>query len=295
MPIQLKSNIKTGLILVSIFIAVRAFATPTYKYLTGSLHPFMIDTYIALVGLVLFGFILGWQAPKFAALKSNKKWDYLKLTAIGTAGALMLDLAIFYLPVKSFSTFVSFLPIIVGFYSGFLLKEKPSKMLWLAAALATAGAIVFKGSGFNFGVGDLLIILGVLLFAAIPIVNRKYIHEIGEKEIMFIGNALYLVPSAILAIVLGVVALPPASLHYNLIFVFSLFALFNVASLLAISVVRHLSAHTFVTLTTALVPIGAIAISIITLGETVGLHEIIGGAVMVGAAVLAAWYSNNQQ
>ena len=101
--------------LVAIFIAVRAFATPTYKYLTGSLHPFMLDTYIALVGFVLFGFILGWQVPNFSALGKDGKRDYLKLTLIGTAGSLMLDLAIFYLPVKSFAIFVSSSPIVAGF------------------------------------------------------------------------------------------------------------------------------------------------------------------------------------
>ena len=291
---QLKSNVKTGLMLVAIFIAIRAFATPIYKYLTGSLHPFMLDVYISLAGIIVLGVFLGWQVPQFSALRREDKLDFFKLTIISMVGALSLDLAIFYLPVKAFMIFISFLPIVVSFYSSFLLKEQPSKLLWLAAILATAGAIIFKSQEFSFGVGDLLVLVGILLFAVYPIVSRKYVHKIGEYELYLIDSSLYLPVAAGLAAVLGVVALPPLNFNYTLIFVFSVFAVFNLAGLLAVAATRHLPAHTFVTLTTALVPIGAIAISVFALGETIGLHEIIGGAVMISAAVLAAWYSNNK-
>jgi drug/metabolite transporter (DMT)-like permease len=278
-----------GLMLLSVYIIIRAFLTPTFKFLTSGLHPFAIDTYAGLVAVIVFGLLVKGKLPRISALTPAQRRDFYFMNIPLVIGGLSFDLALLYLPVKAFALLVSFLPIVVGFYSGILLKEAPSKVLWLAAALATFGAVVFKTSGaIEFGIGDILTIVGVLLFAITPILNRKYVKLIGVNELNFFGWVVYVAPAAILAGLVGGLVAPPTESTY-LIVLAAYAGILAVTTGLQVAVARHMTAHTFMTISTALVPIGAIAIAIAFLGESMGLQELLGGVLMISAAVLAVW------
>ncbi|MBI4015499.1 MAG: EamA family transporter [Candidatus Aenigmarchaeota archaeon] len=209
-----RSGFTYGLWLVAIFILLRSFYVPTFKFLTGSLHPLAIDTYIFLVSSIVLIFLLRGKLKNFLALEKKERKYFYMLIIPAAVGNLLLDFSILYLPVKAFVIFISAMPIIVGFYSSRLLKETPSKILWVAALLAVIGAIVFKsGSITGLGWGDLFIILGVFLFSFTPIVNRKYIKKLGTREIMFLDSVFILVPTIIAALALGVLAIPPLNTY----------------------------------------------------------------------------------
>ena len=291
-----KSSYSYGLALVAIFIVLRFFFIPTYKFLTSQLHPLAIDVYTSIFVVVVLALLLKGKLKNFSSLKPAEKLDYFKLLVPAIIGGIALDVSILYLPVKTVSVFISLLPIFVSLYSGWLLKEPVSKNLWMAAILAAVGAIIFKTGGIiEFGLGDFLVLIGVLLFAFAPILNRKFIGKVGTYELMFLGFAIGMIPIAVLAIFLGVMAPLPSDAFYLEVFAGYLIFLTLATSAIATYVVKLIPAHTFVTLTTALVPIGAISLGIFALGEKIYANEILGGAIMIGAAMLAIWASNNKK
>ncbi len=284
-----------GLGLVFLYIIFRIIIIPSYKYFTGALHPFALDVYIIFAGVVAFGIMCRFRLRRFISLGREEKKGFFLVYIPAVVGALLLDLALFYLPVKTYAIFSALLPIIVSFYSILILKEHPTKYLWIAALAAVVGAIIFKSAtAFQVGWGELAVIAGILLFGFLPITNRKYVSKIGAGELLFLSSSIALVSASALAFSLGVFSLPPQDPTYlSLLFVY--FFVWGAAALVSAKSFHYLPAYISPILTTALVPLGAAIAGILVFGESLGTSEIVGGTVMIGAAVLASWKRDKQQ
>jgi drug/metabolite transporter (DMT)-like permease len=278
-----------GMLLLAAFIAVRVFSVPSYKYLVGGLHPFALDIYYAVAGTILFGFLTGWKLDWLFKMKKPLLRRFLIFTCLAMVGSLSFDISFMFVSVKTFAVLASAMPVVVGIYSAWLLKEKPGVWLWVAAALAAVGTIVFKGAELQaFGPGEIAILGGVLLFSLMPIMSRQYVGIVGRKNLSWWSYASVVLPIAALNIVLGTFALPPANLTYLAIMAASIF-LFGIPTVfLSIAALKHMPAPTFITITTALIPIGQVLVAMTFLGETLAGNEILGGAIMIAAALLAA-------
>jgi len=278
-----------GMLLMAAFIAVRMFSVPSYKYLVGGLHPFALDVYSAVAGTILFGFLAGWKLDWLFRMKKPLLRRFLILTGLSIIGSLSFDISFMFVNVKTFAVLASAMPVVVGIYSAWLLKEKPSAWLWVAAILAAVGTIVFKGAELqSFGPGEIAILGGVLLFSLMPIMSRQYVGIVGRKNLSWWSYVSVILPIAALNIVLGTFALPPANLTYLAIMVASIFLCGIPTVFLSIAALKHLPAPTFITITTALIPIGQVLVAMTFLGETLAGNEILGGAIMIAAALLAA-------
>jgi drug/metabolite transporter (DMT)-like permease len=278
-----------GMLLMAAFIAVRAFSVPSYKYLVGSMHPFALDIYFAVAGTIFFGFLTGWKLDWLFRMKKPLLRRFLIFTGLAIIGSLSFDLSFMFVNVKTFAVLASAMPVVVGIYSAWLLKEKPGVGLWIAAILAAVGTIVFKGAELQaFGLGEVAIMGGVLLFSLMPIMSRQYVGIVGRKNLSWWSFVSCILPILALNIVLGTFALPPANLTYVAIMAASIFLLGLPTVFLSIAALKHLPAPTFITITTALIPIGQVFVAMTFLGETLAGNEILGGAIMIAAALLAA-------
>jgi drug/metabolite transporter (DMT)-like permease len=278
-----------GMLLMAAFIAVRVFSVPTYKYLVGSMHPFALDIYYAAAGTIFFGFLTGWKLDWLFRMKKPLLRRFLIFTGLTIIGSLSFDISFMFVNVKTFVILASAMPVVVGFYSAWLLKEKPGIGLWIAAVLAAVGSIVFKGAELQaFGPGELAILGGVLLFSLTPIMSRQYVGIVGRKNLSWWSYASCILPILALNIVLGTFALPPANMTYLAIMMAAIFLFGMPTVFLSIAALKHLPAPTFITITTALMPIGQVLVAMTFLGETLAGNEILGGAIMIAAALLAA-------
>jgi len=277
-----------GMLLMAAFMVVRAFSVPSYKDLVGSMHPFALDIYYAVIGTVFFGFLTGWKLDWLFRMKRPLLRRFLLFTGLTIIGSLSFDLSFLFVDVKTFAVLASAMPVVVGIYSAWLLKEKPSAWLWVAAILAAIGSIVFKGAELSaFGPGEIAIFVGVLLFALTPIMSRQYVKLVGRRNLSWWSYVSCVLPIAALNIVLGTFALPPANPMYIGVLTASIFLLGIPTVFLSIAALKHLPAPTFITITTALIPIGQVAIAMLFLGETLSANEMLGGAIMIVAALLA--------
>jgi drug/metabolite transporter (DMT)-like permease len=277
-----------GMLLMAGFIAVRAFMVPSYKYLVGGLHPFALDIYMAIAGIVFFGFLNGWKLDWLFGMKRPMLRHFLALTVLTVIGSLSLDLSFLFVDVKTFAVLASAMPVVVGIYSAWLLKEKPGAWLWIAAVLTAVGSIIFKGAELGaFGPGEIAIFVGVLLFALTPIMSRQYVGLVGRRNLSWWTYLSGILPLVVLNIALGTFALPPANAAYLGVMAAVIFLLGIPSAFLSIAALKHLPAPTFMTITTALIPIGQVAIAMMFLGETLSGNEMLGGAIMIVAALLA--------
>ncbi len=286
-------NFERGLLFVAIYIALRVAIVPAYKFLTLSLHPLALDIVIFGFATLIFGFLVGFRLKEISKMGKNDILEFLKFYLPALAGGLSLDLALFYLPVKNFAILTSLFPIVIGIYSTVLLKERPSKLLWVSIALAVIGTIIFKYTGgVELVIGDIFALVGIALFSFWPIVGRKYMGRIGVYEFLFFTSFMSFVAASILSGSLGVLALPPP----QLLFVLPVYiAIWSISHVIGLTALRHLPAYIVSTLSSAIIPVGAAVAGIMVFGESLGVNEMLGGAVMVGAAMLASWQGQRKQ
>lgn len=279
------------LFLAVLYAIIRSTNVPTSKYLMKTVHPFMLSFMLgSLVFLILFA-TKRFKLKRFFAMASKEKIDYLKLLFLSSVGGMCLTLAIYYLSVKGFAVLISLLPIVVGVYSALLLGERPSKFLWFSALLAVIGSIVFKtgGAGVSFGLGDALVLVGVLLFALASINMRMFIKRMGRRELMIVSAGFGTVFSAVLAFFAGVLVFPEGTLMFWLLLLFNVLAVGVAANFIFAHLIKEAPAYLVTTVTTALVPLGASVLGVLFFGDTWSMQELIGAVFLIASAVISSW------
>lgn len=278
---------KKALLLIILFVILRSFYTPGFKFFTKSVHPFSLTLYSIIICTLVFLILLKGKIKKFLKIKNKK--EFFLVGFISLIGGILLDLSIFYLPVKSFALLISFLPIFVAIFSSIYIKEKPSKMIWFATFITVIGSLTFKQvwKGFVFGLGDLFIFIGTVLYSIGIVRDRKFVKKTGRKELILVSSLFSLPFVFILAMSTGNLQLIP-TIEMSLLYIAFVVFISISTIYLAAWIIREAPAYIFSTATTALVPIGAIILGIFMHGETLSFFEIIGGAIMVSGALLTS-------
>lgn len=268
------------------FTLLRTLYTPSYKWLTQSAHPFTLNIWMSVVTIAVTLAMLKGKLKKFSKLKDKRY--FLGVYTLSILGGLMLNLSIMYLEVKAFALMTAFIPLAVSFYSDFFNKERPSLTLWLATLVVVTGAAIFKTAGaIEFGLGDVFVAAGILVWSIGPNLTRKYVRTLGRRELLATSAMVSVPISAALAVATGQPILLP--FDTRLLLAFAAFAVFiNLGTnYLSAWAMKHVPSYIFVVITTALVPVGAILWGMSFFGESMSTREIVGGAVMLAGATAA--------
>ena len=183
------------------------------------------------------------------------------------------------------SAFITYLLVIfVPILSIFILKKKPHRKMWVAAAIAMAGLYLLNGSEGRFNIGDAITMLCAVAFALHVIYNDKFVRNFQVHSLLFWQFATVMVLSAIFMLALGEVPAdyPDAA----------------VASVLFLAVFGSVFAHwvqlevqkfvepSRVGLVFITEPIFAAAFGMVLLGESLALLQGIGAVLMLAAIAL---------
>jgi drug/metabolite transporter (DMT)-like permease len=180
-------------------------------------------------------------------------------------------------------------PLFVAVLSGPLLREPPSRGIWLGLALATAGALVMVAEDFGEGretlKGDLFAVLGAM-FAAAYILTGRFVRTGGAGWSSYVTVA-YSVAAVLL--VLGVLVDGSSFTGYSTrTYVFFLL-LALVPQLIGHTVLnRSLGYLPAVTVAIAILgePVGATVLAALFLGEDPSAVEVAGGFLLLAGVYL---------
>jgi drug/metabolite transporter (DMT)-like permease len=157
----------------------------------------------SIVAVFLIGIVLGLK--KWPEIKSLRKDQWLKLGIIGTVGG-SLPFALFFSGLSMTSALNAAIIHKTLFFWVFLLavpilKERLTEIQWFGA-IAILGANFFTGSfaGFNFDLGELMILGATILWAVENIVAKKALADISSATV---GAARMIFGSLILFIFLS--------------------------------------------------------------------------------------------
>jgi drug/metabolite transporter (DMT)-like permease len=210
-------------------------------------------------------------------------------------------LAIHRLPVGIALLIQYLAPLLVALFARYVLHERVRRRIWLALALALTGLALVVGlwNGLTLdGVGVLACLGAALAYAAYVLMAEREMSHRDAASLSFWG---FLFAAAFWAVVqpiwhfpferlddsvslLGNVEDRTAPVWLLLLFVVGVGTMITFA--LITGALRHVSA-TRVGITAMLEPVAASIVAWLWLGETFGATQLVGGAVVLGAIVLA--------
>lgn len=277
-------------ILILLYSLFKSTNVPIKKFLMDFTHPFMLNFMITSLTFIVLILFRHKKLKKIRRLNKNEKVIYAVGSFLSATGVACLNLAIYYLPIKGFTVLYSLLPLFVSVYSVILLKEKPSNLLWFGTTLAVTGSIIFKTGGeIELVLGDLLVLIGVALFALSNILIRKYVGIIGKSSVLIIGTGFGLVFNLLLSLIFGVFKIPIASPLFWIFLIFNILIVRVVGGILYTKSIKKIPAYIVATSTVALVRIGSSLIGVIFFGDQWSTQEIIGGAMLITSASIASF------
>ncbi len=175
---------------------------------------------------------------------------------------------------------------LIGWLSG---RDRPSRPLWFAVALATIGVVLIGGSDLivSFGslTGDTLALLGAMAMAAYMLIGRR----LGNAMQLWSFSAIATTTGGFLLLLtawfFGIPLTPATDSAWLYLFLAALFPQLVGHTLLTWSL-RHLPPST-VAMAVVGEPVGATILAWLWLGETVGLLTILGCGITLSAVLLA--------
>ena len=168
-------------------------------------------------------------------------------------------------------------------------EEKPQARRIAGVLVGMIGVVILRGDGFGLergqGLGILLCLVAALSYGLSALVARRLPSEVPP-----LGAATFqmLVSAAMMVVVAGVVERPwrlPVPGATTWFAVIGLAALSTALAYIVFFQILRRSGATNVMLVTLLIPVTAILLGVLVLGETISLREIV-GALVIGSALL---------
>ena len=244
-----------------------------------------------LIGTIflLLVILIGRKKISFKAIKENLILLILSGTLMAVNWILLFE-AYKYTTVATATVCYYMEPVFVMMVSPIFLKEKLSvkKVICILVSLGGMAFVsgIFKTSGFNAGdfKGVLLGLGAAALYASVVILNKK-IKDIGpyDKTIMQLGTSIFVIlPYMLLAEDMNIVFEPVGVAMMLLVGILHT----GVAYTLYFGSMDNVKAQT-IALFSYIDPVVAIILSALILHEQIGVMEIIGAAMVLGATLIS--------
>lgn len=259
---------------------------------------FLMETRFLIAAIVLF---IAWllvgkkNNPKYVKVKSldRKDWILLILQAL-CAGAffnLLLLLGMRYTSANNAAIITSAIPAMVALLSVFVLKQVLTRYKTICIVFATLGLFIINGSKLNFGgsmtafMGDILIVIAIIPESFYYVLSKVRTIKLPVLLLSSLINAI----NAIFMLPFVIIFSHDMPTHISNLDIF-LLLLVGIAS--GVFYIGWAKGSQYVDgatagIMTALMPIFAIILSVIFLGEYIGLVQIIGMVLILASIVFS--------
>jgi len=193
-------NKKTGLMLVFFTALVSGVSIFVNKFAVAGFNPYVF-TFLKNAVVAVFLLSAFFLVKDFRLLKTLKAKHWKQLALIGLIGGSIPFLLFFkglQMTTAGFGAFIhKTMFIFIGVFALFFLKEKINKKMVAAAIMLLAGNYLFlKITSHSFNIGDLLILLATLFWAAENTLSKYVLKELEARTVafgrMFFGSVFIL-------------------------------------------------------------------------------------------------------
>lgn len=251
----------------------------------------LIALFRALIGTIfLVGIIfLSRKKIDMSAIRRNILWLILSGAALGFNWILLFE-SYRYTTVTTATLCYYMAPSIVVVASHFLFRERLNPKKGLCVAVALAGMVLVSGV-LKSGIAGITELTGILyglgaavLYACVVLLNKKLsIPSAYDKTIFQLGlSALILIPYTLLTENLAQVTFAPMGI---MLLIIAGIVHTGIAYAMYFGSIKELSGQT-VALFSYIDPVLAIILSALVLKEPVGIMEILGAVLILGAAYI---------
>lgn len=250
------------------------------------------------VGALVILIPLWWWQEGGTVEWSAKDWQVLALLGLAVLGNHLLTLfGLRYIAAGAAGVIIGASPVITAFLSSLIVQDVPFRAVVGGCALSFAGVALVSGSGGGLAgerpiVGGLLVVLALMSWALYTVGSRRIMERFSPLTVNWttlLVSVLVQIPLLKFdqkASITGLGTIPLAgwlSLGYLIVFAT---AIGQQAWLYGVKGVGPSRAGVFVNL----IPVSALTLSAIVLGERIGSREIVG----IGLIFLGVWWVNWQ-
>ncbi|TIO33245.1 MAG: DMT family transporter [Mesorhizobium sp.] len=263
------------------------------KIIAGGMHPFLAVPLRFLISTpILWGLVFLTSTPR-SRLLAKEYMIVMIQAAAGSAGySILMILALTLTTSANASVIHGLLPVLAALVATLALKERLGAKLWIAVGAVTAGALLVnvasaKGLGLDLKLlaGNLLVVLAVSGEALFAILNKRISKPLAPLYLAALMSSISLVltlPLAAALVAFSTVAAAPAALLATVYI--SIFPTVIGFWLWYSGAARASGGEAGVFM--AVLPVAALALSFLLLGETITTIHILGTALVVlGIAV----------
>lgn len=276
----------TGYLCLTLAMMTVGATVTASKVIAGGMAPFTATALRFAVALPVFGLVLLVVRPAWPRL-SPRIWGLLLLQAgAGSVGyTVLLISGLAYMPSADAGVLIGTLPAVAGLFSVVVLRERPTRGLWAALALATLGVLAVTGAGAapRIGLGVALVMGAVVCESVFILLNKRFgtpLAPLWQATVMTAFGLLAAAPFAAFeprAITSGALG---AVVFYAIVPTVGGFLLWYAGA------ARVSGAEA--ALYTAAAPVTAVALAALWLAEPVGPAQLAGMAAVVLAILLVA-------
>lgn len=266
------------------------FGTIGYFVRHISLPSGEIALYRALLAIILIGVYMVFTKRKvsFRAIKKELMWLFLSGVFMGINWVLLFE-AYKYTTVSAATLCYYFAPVLVTAACPFLFKEKMGAKQWVCFVMSTVGLVLITGigdlsSGSTHIKGMLFGLSAAVFYASVVLINKRLadVDGITRTFLQFVSSVAVLLPYVLFTGGINLFSLDTAGVT-NLLLVG--FVHTGITYCLYFSSLKYLSGQTASVLS-YIDPLVAVIVSVTLLGETITWVQIIGGALILGFALL---------
>jgi drug/metabolite transporter (DMT)-like permease len=239
-----------------------------------------------------------WQEGRGSKLEAGD-WKILGLLGFGVLGNHLLTLfGLRYIGAAAAGVIIGASPVITAFLSSVILRDLPFRAVALGCAVSFAGVALVSSlggpspAGASPVLGGILVILGLVSWALYSIGGRRIMERLSPLTVNWTTLLISLVPQAMLLptdrklLEAGLSSVPAAGWLALLYLIVFATALGQQAWLYGVKEVGPSRAGVFVNL----IPVSALLLSAMVLGESIGVREVTGIALIL----TGVWLVNRQ-
>ena len=243
---------------------------------------------------------LWWWQEGGAVRIERKDWGPFALLGLGVLGNHLLTLfGLRYIGAAAAGVIIGASPVITAFLSSLILADVPFRAVAAGCALSFAGVALVSGVGGESAagshpiVGGLLVLLGLVSWALYSIGGRRVMETHSPLLVNWTTLLISIIPQLLLLptdqkfLAAGSGAVPLSgwwSLAYLILFAT---ALGQQAWLYGVKGIGPSRAGVFVNL----IPVSALLLSVLVLGESIGLQDVLGILLILSGVWLVNWQS----
>jgi drug/metabolite transporter (DMT)-like permease len=265
------------------------------KIALGPFSPVEVSVFRGLGALMIL--IPLWWWSERGATFSLRDWGMFGVLGLGVLGNHLLVLfGLQFIGAGGAGIIIGASPVITAFLSFLILRDVPFRKVWFGCALSFAGVALVSWTGVNEGtgenpiVGGTLIVLALISWALYTVGSRRVMEQFSPLTVNWttllisIGLQIPLLLANHKMMVQGVETVPMSGwLALGYVVVFAT-ALGQQAWLFGVEGVGPSRAGIFVNL----IPVSALVLSFLLLGESIGGRELVGIALILGGV----WFVN---